>query len=178
MPGQNEMGRSHWMKCIISKSQSKPIPVLNNGLKFFLLHSLIEGIIIKDFQIWNKKEHNIIISGVISSYMGPILLYRCEEEIHSEIELTIHQLKWYSPTNIISLALWVLRPKLVLLLTEILQSLCLRNTISFKHLRYYRKSRDTSHYITHIYWDTRYSDNLTCYGRSGWLLWNTPDIML
>ena len=24
------------------------------------------------FQIWNKKEHNIIISRVISSHMGPM----------------------------------------------------------------------------------------------------------
>ena len=48
--------------------------------------------------------------------------YRGKEEIHSEIELTIYQLKWYIPTNIISLALLVLRPNIVLLLTEILQN--------------------------------------------------------
>ena len=70
-----------------------------------------------------------------------IVLYHGKEEIHSEIELTIYQLKWYSPTNIISLALWVLRPKLVLLLTEILQNpSCLRNTTSFIPPQY-RKSR-------------------------------------
>ena len=40
-----------------------------------------------------------------------------KEEIYSEIELITYQLKWYSPTNIISLA--QLRSKLVLLLTEI-----------------------------------------------------------
>ena len=34
-------------------------------------------------------------------------------------ELIIYQLKWYSPTSIISLVLLVLRPKLVLLLTEV-----------------------------------------------------------
>ena len=44
------------------------------------------------------------------------MLYRGKEEIHSEIELTIYKLKWHSPTNIISLTLWVLRPKLVQLL--------------------------------------------------------------
>ena len=32
------------------------------------------------------------------------------------------KMKWYSPTDIISLTLWVLRPKFVLLLTEILQN--------------------------------------------------------
>ena len=51
-----------------------------------------------------------------------IVLYRGKEEIHSEIELTIYKLKWYCPTNIIILALWMLNPKLVLLLTEILQN--------------------------------------------------------
>ena len=76
------------------------------------------------------------------------LLYRCKKEIHSEIELTIYKLKWYSPTNIISLALLVLRLKLVLLQTEIFQYwLCLRNTPSFSPLRY-RKSRATNHYTT------------------------------
>ena len=36
--GQNSIGHSHWMKCIISKLQrQKTIPALNNGLKFFLL---------------------------------------------------------------------------------------------------------------------------------------------
>ena len=55
---------------------------------------------------------------------------------------------WYSPTNIISLALLVLRPKLVLLLTEIFQYWpCLRPTTSFIPPRY-RKSRWTSHYTT------------------------------
>ena len=65
------------------------------------------------------------------------VLYTDKEEIHSEIELIIYLLKWYSPTNIISLALLVLRLKLVLLLTEIFQySLCLRNTASFVPPRY------------------------------------------
>ena len=69
------------------------------------------------------------------------LLSRCKVEIHSEIELTIYQLKWYSPTNIICLALLVLCPKLVLLLTEIFQySPCLRNATSFIPPSY-RKSR-------------------------------------
>ena len=48
------------------------------------------------------------------------VLYRCREKIHSEIELIIYQIKWYSSTSIISLALLVLRPKLVLLLTDVL----------------------------------------------------------
>ena len=48
------------------------------------------------------------------------LLYRGKEKKHSEIELIIYYLKWYSPTGIISLALLVLRPKLVFLLTDLL----------------------------------------------------------
>ena len=51
----------------------------------------------------------------------PNLLYHSKEEIHSEIELTIYKLKWYSRTNIISLTLLVLCPKLVLLLTKVFQ---------------------------------------------------------
>ena len=50
------------------------------------------------------------------------MLYRGKEKILSEIELIIYQLKWYCPTSIISLALLVLRPKLVLPLTDVLQS--------------------------------------------------------
>ena len=50
------------------------------------------------------------------------VLYRGKEKIHSEIEIIIYQLKWYSPTSIISLALLVFRPTLVLLLTDVLQS--------------------------------------------------------
>ena len=84
------------------------------------------------------------------------LLYRGKEKIHSEIKLIIYQLKWYSPTCIISLVLLVLRPKLVLLLTDVLQSYrsaslsasaspCLRDTASFILPRY-RKSLGTSHY--------------------------------
>ena len=42
------------------------------------------------------------------------MLYRGKEEIYSEIK-TYYKLKWHSPTNIISHALWVLRPKLVFL---------------------------------------------------------------
>ena len=55
------------------------------------------------------------------------MLYRGEEKIHSEIELIIYELKWYSPTRIISLALLVLRPMLVLQLINVLseQSLLL-----------------------------------------------------
>ena len=37
------------------------------------------------------------------------VLYHCKEEIHSEIELTIYKLKWYSPTNIINLMQLVIR---------------------------------------------------------------------
>ena len=39
---------------------------------------------------------------------------------HSEIKLIANQFKCYSPPSIISLALLVLRPKLVLLLTDVL----------------------------------------------------------
>ena len=31
-------------------------------------------IIVYYFQIWNKKEHNIVISRVISSHMGPVYI--------------------------------------------------------------------------------------------------------
>ena len=36
----------------------------------------IKGKVVKVpyFKIWNKKEHNIIISGVISSHMGPMYI--------------------------------------------------------------------------------------------------------
>ena len=34
-----------------------------------------------------------------------ILLYRRKEMIHSETELIIYKLKWYSPTSIVSLSL-------------------------------------------------------------------------
>ena len=33
------------------------------------------------------------------------MLYRSKEMIHSETELIIYYLKWYSPTSIISLSL-------------------------------------------------------------------------
>ena len=65
-----------------------------------------------------------------------ILLYRGKEKIHSEIELIIYQLKWYSPTSIICLALLVLRPKLVLLLIDVLLelSLCFCYLVLQKHI--------------------------------------------
>ena len=53
------------------------------------------------------------------------ILYRGKEKIHREIESIIYSLKWYIPTNIISLALLVLHPKLVLLLTDVLSELSL-----------------------------------------------------
>ena len=53
----------------------------------------------------------------------------------------------------------MLRPKLVLLLTEILQNpSCLRNTTSFIPPRY-RKSRGTSHYATE--WNKNDDENNT-----------------
>ena len=54
-----------------------------------------------------------------------LFMYRGKEKIHSEIDLIIYQLKWYSSTGIISLALLVLRSKLVLLLTDVLSELSL-----------------------------------------------------
>ena len=48
--------------------------------------------------------------------------YRGKEKIYSEIKLIVYLLKCYSPTSIISLALLVLRPKLVFLLTDVLHS--------------------------------------------------------
>ena len=41
------------------------------------------------------------------------MLYRGKELIYSEKELIIYQLKWYNSASIISLSLWVFRPKLV-----------------------------------------------------------------
>ena len=88
-----------------------------------------------------------------------ILLYHGKEKIHSEIELIIYQLKWYSPTCIIGFVLLVLCPKLVyywprsfralyLFLSASLSACsCLRDTASFI-LPPYRKSRGTSHYTT------------------------------
>ena len=93
------------------------------------------------------------------------LLYRGKEKIHSETELIIYQIKWYSSTSIINLALLVLHPKLVLLLTDVLSELslcfsfcfcfffrfcfCFPDTVSFMLPRY-RKSRVMSHYTTEI----------------------------
>ena len=53
------------------------------------------------------------------------MLYGDKEKINSEVELIVYWLKWYSQTSIISLALLVLRPKLVLLLTDVLSELSL-----------------------------------------------------
>ena len=61
-----------------------------------------------------KKLERILIT-LYEQDVSFLLLYRVKEKIHSEIELIIYQLKWYSPTNIISLALLVLGQKLVLL---------------------------------------------------------------
>ena len=88
-------------------------------------------------------------------------MYRGKEKIHCQIELIIYWLKWYTSTCIISLVLLVLRPKLVLLLTDVFQnylsaslsasaSLCLRDTTSFI-LPQYWKSHGMSHYTTIIY---------------------------
>ena len=61
------------------------------------------------------------------------LFYRGKEKIHSEIEIIIYKLKWYSPTSIISLALLILRPKFVLVLTDVHSevSLCFYFYFSF-----------------------------------------------
>ena len=67
-----------------------------------------------------------------------LLLYHGKENIHSYIiiELFIYQLKCYSPTSMIRLALLFLRPKLVLLLTDLLQScLCLFFSFCFSVLK-------------------------------------------
>ena len=66
------------------------------------------------------------ISAIVGYLMpNPLytLLYRGKEKIHCEVELIIDWLTQYSPTNIISLALLVLRPKLVLLLTDVISEL-------------------------------------------------------
>ena len=91
-------------------------------------------------------------------YNSCLLLYRCKKKIHSEIELIVYQLKWYSPTSFMNLALLVLRPKLVLLLTNVLSDVSLCFSFCFcllvlqKHgvfiLPRYRKSCGTSHYTT------------------------------
>ena len=51
------------------------------------------------------------------------MLYRGKEKMFIERELIIYYLQSYSPTSIISLALLVLRPKLVLLPTAVLSEL-------------------------------------------------------
>ena len=90
------------------------------------------------------------------------VLYCGKEKIHSKIDLIVYELKWYSPTSIISLGLLVQRPKLVLQLTNVIQSClsdslsaslsvsaspCLRDTVSLILPRC-RKSCGTSHYTT------------------------------
>ena len=50
------------------------------------------------------------------------MLYCGKKKIHSEIELIVYYHKWYNPTSIISLVPLVLRPKVVLLLTDVIQS--------------------------------------------------------
>ena len=92
-------------------------------------------------------------------FIFSFLLYRGKEEIHSEIELIIYQLKWCSLTSIISLALLVLHLKLVLLLTDVLSELSvsvslfastsayLRNRASFI-LLWHQRSCGMSHYPT------------------------------
>ena len=80
-----------------------------------------------------------------------------------KIELTIYQLKRYSPTNIISLALWFVSSKVGLTTCRTLT--CLRYTMSFIPLRY-RKSRGTSHYTTQGYGYMciyKYKENLIIY---------------
>ena len=77
------------------------------------------------------------------------MLYHSKEEIYSEIDLTIYKLKWYSPTNIISLTLLELYLKLVFRYW-----LCLRNTMSFIP-KIYQKSRGTSHFTTLDYKDIK-----------------------
>ena len=82
-----------------------------------------------------------------------ILLYHGKEKMHSEIKLIIYSLSWYSPTSIIILALLVLYPKLVLLLTACLSASavqCLRDKASFIFPQY-QKSRGTRHYTTHTH---------------------------
>ena len=98
------------------------------------------------------------------AYQPLRVLCRGKEKIHSEIESIIYLLVrlvlFTGSTSIISLALLVLRPKLVLQLTDVLQSYlsaflsastspspCLRDTASFI-LSQYRKSHGTSHYTT------------------------------
>ena len=60
-----------------------------------------------------------------------------KDKIYGEIKLIVYQLKCYSPTSIISLALLVLRPKLVLLLTNVFQS-CLSASVCLLSLKFKR----------------------------------------
>ena len=77
----------------------------------------VQWVINSTVKLFQQKE-------IISIYFD-ILLYRDKENILIEIELIIHQPKWYSPTSVISLALLVLCPRLVLLLTDVLSELSL-----------------------------------------------------
>ena len=71
------------------------------------------------------------------------MLYCGKEEIHSQIELIIYYLKWYSPTNIIS----VMSEVSLTTDRDLSVLMCLRNRPSFIP-PWYWKSRGTSHYTT------------------------------
>ena len=59
----------------------------------------------------NGSEGVLLTSQFFRLFVGFLwhinLLYSGKEKIHSEMELIIYQLKWYSPTSIISLTLEV-----------------------------------------------------------------------
>ena len=96
----------------------------------------------------------ILTSHSFYIYIYIYMLYHNKEEIHSEIELTIYWLKWYSPTSIVSLTRLVLHTRLVLLMIKIFQYWSCLRTTSFILLRY-QKSCGMSHYtiiyIIYIY---------------------------
>ena len=106
--------------------------------------------------IWWIKINQLIDTGgkqEQSHYFLDTLLYRGKEMIHSEIELVIYLLKWYSPTSIKkSLAVGVMSN--VDLLTEVFQSSSVSTSVfvslaSVFILPQYWKSCGTSHYTTH-----------------------------
>ena len=144
-----------FIECInftLLKCKYWKIFTLERMLSFLTRNDILTSSFQQNFpSVLRKKNDSFCISVFIQSFINSsttFLLYRCKEEIHSEIELTIYYVTWYIPTNIRSRPLLALRPTLVLLLTKIFQYRpCLRNTMSFIPPRY-RKSRATSHYTT------------------------------
>ena len=83
-----------------------------------------------------------------------VYIFACGKgKIHGEIKLIVYSLQCYCPTCIISLALLVLRPKLVLFLTDVLSKLSF--CFSFCFLLSLSFLRGTATFILPPYRNTR-----------------------